>query len=681
LLPAALSAVAFLPAMGNAFLDWDDVSNIVANRDFRGLGWNQIRWAWTTLHMGVYQPLSWMLLSAQYLASGLDPRGYHLTSLLLHAAEAVALYALVVLLLNRSQPDRAASRTWIPPVATALAVSLYMVHPLRTEVVAWASCQPYLPCSLFSTLAIIAYILGHPTDRAARVGWVFVAFLLFTAALLSKAAAITLPAVLLILDVYPLRRLGTGRRPGESGWRILAEKLPFFVLSLVVLAVATQAKARAAYPPRINPGGILERLAQACYGVCFYAIKTAWPSGLSAYVALPDRIVWTEPRFLLSVAVVLGVSLTLWLLRRRCPGLLAAWAAYLVLLAPTSGISRIGATLVSDRYCYLPMMGMVAILAVLIAAMLEALRRRPVAAAGASAILLGLIIGLSVASWHQCRTWRDTPTLWRHALALTDNPAPEMLIYLGSALAKTEGPGAALPHVTRAVQIAPDYPEARLNLGGVLYNLGRLDEAEPQYKEAIRLRTNYAEAYLMLGRISFHRGRLDEAERLLSHAAKLKPEEGVPRMALGGVWMAQGRLAEAEDELRLAIRLGPDDADAYYSLGVCLQREGRSDEAAANYRRALQIRPDYVDALSDLGSLKGQQGQIGEANALFMDALRIKPDHANANYNAGILLARAGRFVEAETHLARAVQSQPDHPSARQALDAVRQLAAQQGRH
>ena len=210
---AVVAATAFLPALNNGFLAFDDDENFLDNASFRGLGPSQIRWAWTTFLLGVYQPLAWMLLELEYVLAGLNPRGYHLVSIGLHAAVAVALFALIVAILRRCgwPANQAPGREIHLQLAAALAAALFAVHPLRVEVVAWASCQPYLPCALFSILTILAYLRTHDepadADGGRRRAWMMVTLALFTAALLSKAVAVTLPLVLLAIDVYPLCRL------------------------------------------------------------------------------------------------------------------------------------------------------------------------------------------------------------------------------------------------------------------------------------------------------------------------------------------------------------------------------------------------------------------------------------------------------------------------------------------
>ncbi len=359
-IPLALIVIyAFIPTLDNGFVVWDDDQNFLDNPYFRGLGAAQVKWAWSTFLVGVYQPLAWLLFEAQYVFWQLDPRGYHLTSLLLHVANAVVLYVLTVALLVRCRTDSCLESPWTCSLSAGLATALFAVHPLRVEAVAWASCQPYLPCILFSMLAVLAYLRAFPMDSSPRWGWLVGSFVLFVAALLFKAVAVSLPAVLLILDVYPLRRFGDGpgRWFGASARRVLLEKVPFVMTSLVFMGLAIAARPQSPFP--IEHYDASEGIAQACYAIWFYISKTVLPLDLIAFYPLPRELNWLALPYSLSILATLAISAGLFLLRRRWPGLLAAWLCYLVILAPNSGIIRISDQIAADRYSYMAMLGSV----------------------------------------------------------------------------------------------------------------------------------------------------------------------------------------------------------------------------------------------------------------------------------------------------------------------------------
>jgi protein O-mannosyl-transferase len=416
-IPLALIAiVAFIPVLDNGFVEWDDSENFVDNPYFRGLGMAQLKWAWSTLWVGVYQPLAWMLFGAQYTIWKLDPRGFHLTSALFHALNTVVLYVLTVTLLVRCRPDYYVKNPWSCALGAGLATAVFAVHPLRVEAVAWASCQPYLPCALFAMLAVLAYLHAFPMDSSPRWSWFVGSFVLFVAAQLFKAPAVTLPAVLLILDVYPLRRFGIGPGSwfGPAARRALLEKAPFILVSLIFMGIAMVAK-----PQSRNTIEYFEpsaRVAQACFGTWFYIVKTALPLDLIPLYPFPKSMHWLAPRFLSSIIGALAMTIGLILLRRRWPALLAAWLTYLVILAPTSGLVRISAQITADRYSYIAMVGFVVLAAAGFCRLWQmSLQARP-ATILMSTLSLVTLLGLCSMTWNQCRIWHDSERFWNYAL-------------------------------------------------------------------------------------------------------------------------------------------------------------------------------------------------------------------------------------------------------------------------
>jgi tetratricopeptide (TPR) repeat protein len=461
---AVVVFAAFLPALDNGFVDWDDELNFLRNPHYRGLGPAQIRWAWTTFWVGVYQPLAWLLFEAQYVVWKLDPRGYHLVSLLLHAADAVVLYVLTVTLL-RLEPgpaNRCLESPWACSLAAGLATALFAVHPLRVEAVAWASCQPYLPCALFSMLTVLAYLKAFEAGSGRRRVWLASSFVLFAAALLSKAPAVSLPAVLLILDVYPLRRLGggPGRWFGPSVRAVWWEKVPFVLLGLAFMGLAIAAKGEAQTLIPLEHDGPGARLAQACYGAWFYIIKTLLPAGITAFYPSPARIDWWAPPFLASIIGLVALSIGLFLLRRGRPGLLVAWLSYLVLLAPNSGLIRIGTQIAADRYSYMAMLGGVVVVAAGFCRLREPLLRARPVAIGVVALGLGAIVGLAALSWYQCGIWRTSESLWTHALEHGAGSSSTVQYGVAADLLRRGRFAEALTHYDEAIRLAPGYAEA-----------------------------------------------------------------------------------------------------------------------------------------------------------------------------------------------------------------------------
>jgi Tfp pilus assembly protein PilF len=661
-----LVCTAFAPCLSNGFVNWDDDKNFLKNPGYRGLGWSQVCWDWTSFQLGVYQPLAWMILGTQWLVWGLRPWGYHLTSLVLHALDTVVLFVLTLSLRTRcrqehERPDHAA----LVPSA-GLAVALFAVHPLRTEVVAWASCQPYLPCALFAMLAVLAYLRAFPEQAAPRRGWLIASFCLLAAALLSKAVAVGLPLLLLILDVHPLRRLGggPGRWFGPSARAVWWEKMPFAGLSLVFVSLAIAGRVPEGDLAAVPDRGIAARFAQACYAIMFYPLKTVLPWNLTAYYPVPERLVWYELPFVASILATLAVSVGLFLLRRRVPGLLAAWLSYLVILAPNLGLVRSGAQIAADRYSYIALMPLV----VAVAAALGPIRPvgRPARAGTAvgTAASLGVLLGLILLSRDQCRTWRSSLALSSHAVNHGSSRSYAAHSSLGLALFDAGRLADAEHELAEALRINPRFADAHNNLGMVLQAQGRHVEARAEFAAALRLNPRSAEAHNNQGVLLRVQGRLEDARAEFIAALRIDRFSAIAHTNLGVLLARQGRLAEAWKQFSTALWIKPDHAEAHNDLGVLLSQQGRLTEAEAEFRAVLRINPGSADAHNNLGVLLGRLGQLERARREFSDALRINPGSADAHNNLGVLLAREGRLDDALGEFSEALRINRDYADA-----------------
>src|SRR2546428_259891 len=347
---ALVTFAAFLPTLQNQFVTWDDATNFLENAHYRGLGWTHIRWMWTT-HLGHYIPLTWMTLGLDYLLWGMNPFGYHLTSLLLHTANAVVFFFVVRRLLTLALPI-SSERGHALPVAAGFAALVFAIHPLRVESVAWVTERRDVLSGLFYLLALLVYLRACEQEERGR-GWYWLAVAVFVCALLSKSIAVSLPVVLLILDVYPLRRLG-----GARGWwseearRVYVETIPFVLLAAAASAVAVMAQLSFHAALSVAQLSVPGRLAISAYGLSFYLWKMVAPVNLSPLYERGVVDPWAAP-LLLSYGGAVAITSLAWARRCRWPGLLAAWLAYVVILLPGLGVFQSGPQIAADRYTYL----------------------------------------------------------------------------------------------------------------------------------------------------------------------------------------------------------------------------------------------------------------------------------------------------------------------------------------
>src|SRR5882724_3921290 len=350
---ALATAVVFLPVLRAGFVDWDDPINFLENPYYRGLGWRQFRWMLTATVMGHWIPVTWLTLGTDFVIWGMNPFGYHLTNLLLHTASAVLFYFVSRRLLGLAMP--AASPGILGLGATAAAL-YFALHPLRVESVAWITERRDLTSGLFFLLTILAYLKTHERAAEVRTGWRWVSLGAAALALASKSIVMGLPLALLILDIYPLKRLGPHLHDWWSAraWPVWREKIPFALLAVATAATAYLVQRSTGYLTPADPAG---RIGMVAYNVWFHVWKTVVPLNLGPIYELPPRVNPLDLPYLLSAGAGLAITVALWLLRRRRPAGLAIWAFYLVMLAPVAGLVHTGNHLGADRNTYIPCLG------------------------------------------------------------------------------------------------------------------------------------------------------------------------------------------------------------------------------------------------------------------------------------------------------------------------------------
>jgi len=500
---AIAAAAALWPALDGQFLNWDDDRNFLANASYRGFGPEQWAWAWTTDHVGVWQPFAWMLLGLEHEIAGIDadgvprPFAYQAVSLGCHILNGWLLFGLLSTLVARaggmSRPDR------VRVMAAGAIATLFTVHPLRVEAVAWISAQPYLPAIGFSYLSIWIYLQRFDERGEARsssFALLVASFLCFVIACGFKAVAVTTPLVLLIADFYPLRRhrVAPAQR-GKRLQRIVIEKLPYFAVAAFVAYMAAWAKDVGQGKELAGLFGFDQRLAQACWGYCFYLIKTILPLGLSPFYEVPTDFGLATWPLLLGLPVVLAVTIACVALRRKAPYLLAAWVCYLVVLLPNSGIVQISQQLATDRYSYFALLGPTALLAALLAWRLGHARGQTAATVRTWLVVLVAMAALIVLSRQQSARWRDSIALWAYAVEL-DPQSPHARCQLGQALIADFRFDDAIEQLERAVELAPDFAFAYSNLAVVQLETSQMQAAIENFNLALQYGSNFADGDL-----------------------------------------------------------------------------------------------------------------------------------------------------------------------------------------
>ncbi|HET8578325.1 MAG TPA: tetratricopeptide repeat protein [Methylomirabilota bacterium] len=558
--------MAFLPSLRNGFVLWDDNVNLTGNLSFRGLGWTQLKWMFTGYGTSFYMPLTWLTYGLDYTLWGMNPTGYHLTSLIFHALNAGLFYFVSLRLLKRvtgaqAGPDMACR------LGAAFAALLFSLHPLRVESVAWATERRDVVSGFFYLLAVLAYLrwCDPPPLKARSPGWYWGAVAAGAGAMLSKPMAVSLPLILVLLDVYPLRRLSASPVSWITpvGRRVWLEKLPFILMSAATSALTLVSFFDLNDLTTLPEVGWAGRVAVSFYALAAYLGKTIAPWDLTPVIEIPEPLDPLARPFLLSAAIVSGITLSATALRRRWPALLAAWICYIAVLLPVLGIFQFHRLMAADRYTYLACMGF-ALLAGGVVPWLVAARARgllgPAPASALGLVFLLVLVGWGAGTWRQTKVWRDTQTLFRWALAVDPSCAICNLnlaagIFFESARDQAHL-GEAERHLRQAIALRPRFSTPYYGLGLTLAAQGRHAEAEVAYREFMRLDPRSAGGPAALGLLYLDQGRYDEALPLLRRAVATAPVgSGLPsriKLALSERAEALVRAGRSEEGTRLA---------------------------------------------------------------------------------------------------------------------------------
>jgi tetratricopeptide (TPR) repeat protein len=466
----------FLPVAGHRFVLFDDDEYVTDNPVVsRGLTAAGVRWAFTTLTQSNWHPLAWVSHMLDVQAFGLAPRGHHLTSLALHAATVALLF-----LALRGMTGA----LWRP----ALVAALFAVHPLHVESVAWVAERKDVLAGFFWVLALGAYLRYARVPTPARALAVLLCSVL---GLLAKPMVVTLPFVLLLLDWWPLGRLGArgGGRPPARARRLVLEKAPLFALSAASSLVTYVAQLRGGSIAAAAALPLAARCANAVQGYLWYLGKALWPSGLAVLYPHPGAAV-APGKTALALGVVAGCTAAALLLGRRRPWLTTGWLWYLGTLVPVIGFVQIGLQSTADRYSYLPLIGVFVAAAWTLGAAARGRPSRRLLPGAAAALAL---IALAAASRLQLSFWRDDLALFGRAVAVTrDNPLA--WLNLGAAHARRGEWEQEIAACREALRVNPGYADAWFNLGLASFKLGRYQESRDAYGRAVTLRPGFAQA-------------------------------------------------------------------------------------------------------------------------------------------------------------------------------------------
>jgi len=573
LLLAAATLAAYGSFAGFEFVNWDDPVYVSENLHVRsGVTLESLRWALTSTDCFNWHPLTWLSHMGDVELYGLAPVGHHRTSLGLHV-----LATLLLFLAFR----RMTGAAW----RSAFLAGLFALHPLHVESVAWIAERKDVLSAVFFVGSLYLYARYAERPSVPRYALVFAAFALGLAA---KPMLVTLPAVLLLLDVWPLGRLRVAPldRP-ELESRVI-EKLPLLALSIAACAITLYAQRGAIV--MASRYSLSDRLGNALVSYVRYLVGAVYPADLSVSYVHPAS--WA-PSVIVGCALLIALLTAATLhLRTTRPWLSVGWLWFLGMLVPVIGVIQVGEQSMADRYMYLPSIGLFALVAWGVpAALPEFPGRARVLATAAAAVLL--LCGLLTHA--QVQYWRDSAALWEHAREV-EPQNPVALEMLGLLAQREDRFPEALDFYQRSIALDPSRQNPRYNLGNLLVWVGRPAEALAPLQEAIRLRPDFADAYESLGHAYGDLGESDLSVQAYQRAAELDPSVAKWQFRLGMALLATGRPREALGPLNEAVRRQPDFPLALAGLASAYAAVGDRPAALDAIERALRVARAQGDA-------------------------------------------------------------------------------------
>jgi tetratricopeptide (TPR) repeat protein len=618
------------------FTNYDDDDYITENvYVMHGLTAESVKWAFTTPHgeTSYWHPLTWLSHMLDCELFGLDAGLHHLTNLLLHIANTLLLFTIF-------------NRMTAAPWRSAFVAAAFALHPLHVESVAWLAERKDVLSTFFWMLTVAGYVSFVKRPNPVRY---LITLLAFALGLMTKPMLVTLPFLLLLLDYWPLERL----KNLKVFYRLILEKVPFFALSIIssTLTFVVQQKLGAVSNVSLVPPGV--RLNNILISYVKYIGKMFWPHKLAVFYPLALHL---DGRLILQGAaafvLLLLISILVIYLAARHKYLLTGWLWYLGTLVPVIGLVQAGAQSHADRYTYVPLTGLF-IIVVWGFAELAAKWRLPkiLTAAFAPAVLLLL----AISAWFQLGHWRNSITLFEHALSVTGGNA---VVHnnLGIALSAMGRLDEAAGHYRKTLELAPGDIRAHNNLGIVLRTQNKFDEAIEQFRKGLQVKPDSPELHYNLGRAFSEQGRFDESVLHYYQALRTREDSAEVHYYLAEALQMQGRLDEAVTHYQNVLKIDSQNAEAHNSLGNALLSQRRFDEAISCFRRAIELKPDWPAPLTSAALILAAHSNVDVRNAEKAVELAELAAQLTNRRNAAVLNTLAVAY-SAAGHLDQAIST------------------------
>lgn len=595
---AAIIAV-YWPVCKYDFVKYDDDVYVTDNKNIQsGFNITNLQWAFTSGYASNWHPLTWLSHTLDYQLFKDWAGGHHLINILFHIANTILLFYFFKKITLSMWPS-------------AFIAAAFALHPLHVESVAWIAERKDVLSTFFWLLTMLAYV---NYTKTLKIKWYVSAFILFALGLMSKPMLVTVPFVLLLLDYWPLER--------KISRRLLIEKIPFFLLSIVSCIITYLVQHSSGAITGVEIYGLKTRIGNiiAAYGA--YIVKMIFPFRLAVLYPYPAGGL-SAAKIIFSAMILLLISIYFILLARRHRYLLVGWLWFLGALVPVIGLVQVGAHAIADRYTYMPLTGLFIIIAFGAKELIPRQRYKLLILPAAA-----ILIFWSTAAFGQVKYWKDSLTLFARTLEVTkDN-----FIILTNYAACLNDAGRydeAIEYSKKLIKMKPESPEIRNDFGCGLFNAGRIQEAVEQYYLALKYKPEFPQAYYNLGNALKKINNFEQALWCYQQAIKFKPDYTDAYLNLAAIFNETQQFTQAIEICDKLIKLEPSNVFAHGHRGMALAGLGENGEAIKEVQYVLKIRPDDAEMHRNLGILYERNGQTTEAIKEYHDALRINPNDDN----------------------------------------------------
>ncbi len=654
----------YTPALKNDFVSWDDEVYVCENNHINSLNLRFFSWMLTTFYAGNWHPLTWLSHATDYAIWGLNPFGHHLTSIILHGMNTLLVFLLVMQLMLRGRamnqvPTPSSVFLSLPTqhlIAAVVTALMFGLHPLHVESVAWVAERKDLLCAFFFLLTLCSYLFYTSSVAAKnRRAWFTACIVFTTAALMAKPMAVTLPLVLLLLDIYPLKRIAFSEGTDKHR-KVLLEKVPFFLLIFISALVTVLAQHSGGAFKTLERMPLHFKLLNALHSPFFYLANMLWPVKLVPFYPFPADVRLFDLTHGISGILALTITAAcIWLWKRGRILFFTAWAYYLITLLPVVGIIQVGSQAAADRYTYLPSVSIFLLAGIGVSQLFAALGHRKSIIISGGVIVALIFILFGQLTVKQIAIWQDSETLWKHVIKSFPGRLDFAQMGLGNAYARKGEYDKAIEEYEKALALNPTHVEAHNNLGNAYLSKGKYDKAIEEYEKALAGNPSLVEAHNNMGNAYARKGEFDKAIEAFEKALVSNPTHVEAHNNLGNAYMIKGKYDKAIEEYEKALALNPTHVEAHNNLGNAYVRKGEYDKAIEEFEKALASNPNLTGAYLNVGNIYYAKGMLDEAIVQYKKALAINPDFAAAHNFLGKAYYRINNYSMAEDHLDKAL--------------------------